>query len=800
MSKIFFDYLSKGLLIFVASTTTMFAAQSNMPSLDTSDLLNINKIDKNNVTTFTISDSVVYSKNKDVVKLNGGAQVRRTDSVVKADSIVYNIKSGELQAVGGVRLLSGGNFIATPSLKYNVNAKTGVMDEANFRLSNGGSGTTKKAELIDENHLHLSQTTYSSCNCEDKFWHLKAKEIDVFDDENKIEATDTSLYLGDVPVFWSPYLTFPLKKERTSGFLTPTISSTSRSGFGLTVPYYWNIAPNLDLTLYNQFYYKRGFQLGSEFRYLYPSFNGSVELYFLPRDSLRKANRWLLGFNHKHTLGSFLGFDFSLEANFNAVSDSDYVRDFSNLQNYQETKIFLPKSISLNFTNNSSIKGFLAFTKYQSLHDLTSDDTAKHIYYYKYERLPELNIKGQWYDVGGFDISTELSYTNFKFQRNKVWPHQPLAPDGSRLSSYTKISYPIERAGWYIKPAIGLHISHYKTNWKKNLENSRKKFSAQSGRQIESQTRVLPIYSIDAGMIFERKSHLFGKPKYQTLEPRLYYLYIPYKDQSDIPKYDTSLSYLNFANAFSENIFTGGWDRINNANSLTMGLTSRWFDEGSGKERMAVQLAQKFYFTKQKVSISKKQRLHKLKKSEILADISVALTDTLNVQAGWQIDSQKKFLSSQTFFSLRWKPKRLAALAFTYRYQKEPYYYDEHGKSFIDVYQLKGRESVSIATQWPITKKIFAVGRWDYSIRESKSTQSILGLEYKDNCCFSTRFVLQRYALSASKSNTAIYFQLELNGLGSAGPDPLGLLKSSIPGYQNISNPIPEISPFERYE
>ncbi|WP_148704230.1 LPS-assembly protein LptD [Taylorella asinigenitalis] len=785
---------------FVLVSGKLFGVEQGLYGLQLSEMLNETKLKGEDNSTFTISDSVVYSKNSNIVQLKGDAQVRRVDSIVKADSIKYNLKSGEVHALGNVRLLNDGNFIATPSLKYNVNKKTGVSEEVEYRLSNGGLGTSDRAELLDENHLQLGKTIFSLCNCDSKFWYIKASQIDVYKDENKIEAKNGSLYIKDFPVLWSPYLTFPLRKERRSGFLTPTLSSTSRSGLGFTIPYFWNISPNMDLTLYPQYFSKRGFQLGTEFRYLKPNYSGVYKLSYLPRDSERKDSRWAISLSHTHKLGSFLGFDFSLSGNIRAASDSDYFRDLSNLQNYQESKTFLPKNLSLNFTNNSTIKGFLGVTKYQSLHDLTSENSDKHIYYYTYERLPELKIEGNWYDIGGFDISTKLSYINFKFQKNIVWPHHPLAPDGSRLSSYTKVTYPIERAGWYIKPSIGLHLSHYHTNWHTNYDGKGVNYYAQSGRQIDSISRVLPIYSVDAGMIFERKTSLFGKPKYQTLEPRLYYVHIPYKDQSDIPIFDTSITYLNFATAYSENIFSGGWDRINNANNLTVGLTSRWFDEGSGKERLSVQLAQKFYFTKQKVSISNNQRLRKLKKSEILANIATSLTDTLKIQAGWQLDSENKLTSSQTYLSINWFPKRLANLSLTYRYQKDPFYYNEKGKRLRDIYQLKGKENISIAAQWPLSKKVFAVGRWDYSIRESRTTQSILGLEYKDNCCFSSRLVLQRYAVSAAKSNTAIYFQLELNGLGSVGPDPLGLLRSSIPGYRKIVTPSPEISPFERYE
>ncbi len=252
----------------------------------------------------------------------------------------------------------------------------------------------------------------------------------------------------------------------------------------------------------------------------------------------------------------------------------------------------------------------------------------------------------------------------------------------------------------------------------------------------------------------------------------------------------------------------GGWDRINNANLLALGVTSRWLDEETGNERMALQLAQRFYFDDQKVTLSNSERKREKSKSEFLANLSVGLTDTLNTETGVQFDTYEKKIA-QTYASIRWFPKRLTSLSLTYRYQRDPFYvqdlegnirYDKKGNPIAVPYQLPGKENLSVAGQWPLTEQLYAVGRFDYSLREKRSTQSIFGLEYKGDCCWTGRVVMQRYAVTKEKSNSAIFLQVELNGLGAVGSDPMELLRDSIPGYQQVKDPEPVSSPFERYE
>lgn len=778
-----------------AYAVEVLGLQSNgLPRLQESPLLTEGVMNKEEVITFTDSDDIHVSNDNSQIILNGKAQVRRPDAIVKGDSIRYNRNTGEVQVDGHARMLQNGTLITAPGLKFNVNTKSGRVESPVYRVSNGGRGNADYADIVDDNHMRLGNAIYSACHCDEKFWYINADQVDVYDDENEGIARNGALYIKGVPIFWSPYFTFPVKREKKTGWLFPTFSSSSKSGFGFSVPYFINLAPNYDLTLTPQIYSKRGLMLGGEFRYLMPSYSGQVSGTYMPNDRELSTKRWSMNWTHRQNLGRIAGFNFGLNVGIQSVSDVDYYRHFDSIAVSQADRTFLSKNASITFSGYQYWSGHLLWQKYQGLHDLSAP-----YYYYQYEREPELMVRGQRYDWYGFDVSTQNTITRFTYPTNSSLGRGPytnghLKPDGERYISYTQASYPIVRAGWYLTPKVGLHLSHYNTDWYTKYGNYA--FTAQDGSQHKSVSRALPILSIDTGMTFERETTLFGKPRIQTLEPRLYYVYIPYRYQDDIPIYDTSLAQFNMGTAFSENRYAGGWDRINDANQVTLGVTSRWLDMDSGKERMVAQLAQRFYLSRPEVALLN-ERVGVDTRSEVLGNFAVAVTDNLNTEVGLQYDSYHRKIA-QGYGSIRWFPKRLTSFSLTYRYQRDPFYYDENNNLY--GYQQKGRNTVSVAAQWPLTENLYAVGRHDYSIKEKRSTQSIVGVEYKGDCCWTGRVVFQRYAVSREKTNTSLFFQLELSGLGAVGSDPLELLRDSIPGYQTVRDPEPDESSFERYE
>lgn len=802
----------RGSALVLIVLVAMGEAQAQSPGLRVplleSPMLGENKAGQDDIVTITDSKTADVLDDTNKLILQGGAQIRRADVILKGDRITYERELGRIRSEGHARLLQEGNLFTGEEIEYNVNTESGEFLGPIYSFADGSSGRADFADMLDRNHLRLFNATFASCPCPDPSWYLAAERVDIYDDENEGIARNAKLYVSDIPVFWSPYFTFPLRQEKKTGFLTPTFSYSSRSGADIIAPYFINLAPNYDATLTPRWLSKRGLMLGGEFRYLQPTYSGQLTAAYLPRDKhFNNQKRWTYGITHRHQLGSLFGFNFGFNLNWNKASDGNYFRDLDDLEVTEADRTYLNQSATLTFSGHQYWSGFLRWQQYQGLHDLNlNSETPGAGVYRQYERKPELLIRGARYDWGGFDLSTVNTLTRFEFPKfpaelngaHFYWPKNRghSRYDGTRLSLYSTVSYPIVRPGWYITPKLGLHFSHYETDWYRDLPNGG--FWPQSGRGVardRAQSRTLPIFSVDSGMTFERETTFFGKPSRQTLEPRLYYLYIPFRDQSGIPVYDTSVSQFGFGTAFTENRYSGGWDRINNANRLTLGLTTRWLDANSGLERLALQVAQSFSFEPQKVTLSNNEQLAN-NRSEFLASLSARLTDKLNTEAALQYDPYEKKIA-QSSVSLRWNPKRLTSLSLSYRYQRDPLLNESGG---IYSYQLPSKENLIVAGQWPITAKVNAVGRFDYSFKERRSTQSVAGIEYRSNCCWSARVLFQRYAVAQEKTNSRVFFQLELNGLGALGSDPMKTIRDSIPGYESTEVPVPVRSTFERYE
>ncbi|CAM5439371.1 LPS-assembly protein LptD OS=Eoetvoesiella caeni OX=645616 GN=lptD PE=3 SV=1 [Eoetvoesiella caeni] len=766
------------------------AASTQLAPLQASPKLNLHtKIQDNDIASFMVADKMETDQDGKVI-LIGSAQVRRIDSVVKGDYIDYQKDTGQVRVRGNGLIMRDGSIIRGPAMDYDMDHESGEVDFPDFWLgAGGGSGTASKGEMFSRSEMRLNDVTYAGCPCPDPAWYIEAPKVDFHIDDNEGVAHNGVLYFKGVPLLASPYLSFPLRKERKSGFLLPTYGGSSNSGLEFTLPYYFNLAPNYDLTLTPRYMAKRGVQLGSEFRYLGADYSGQVSGTYLNNDKQAQQNRWMYWWQHQQTFGG----GFYANVDVSKVSDDNYFRDFSVIGLNQATTNYLPRMATLGWSGAKYWTASVQAYTYQTL-----QDTSEGAGYLAppYDKLPELYVRGARYDWGGFDVASTNYATRFvsPVYKGNVPQYQPyngihILPDGTRYSSYNTISYPIVRAGWYVTPKVGMHLSQYNTEWYG---------LPQYAGFPRTQSRAVPVMSVDSGMTFERKASFFGNDAIQTLEPRLYYLKVPYRDQSQIPVFDTGLATFNFSQAFDENIFSGGWDRIADANQLTLGLTTRWLDESTGFERLSLSAAQRIYFANQYVTLpGGAPRLDK--KSDYLVGVNAALTDTLTTRFDAQFNPENNKRNRMTA-GLRWQPKRLATLAATYRYERDPQQMSNPAIVYDPNYVNLTKEQVSVTAQWPLTKKLFTLGRIDYSLQEKRSTQSIVGLEYKGDCCWTARVVYQRYAVSLKDTNTAVFFQLVLGGLGSLGTDPIGLLGRSITGYQNITSPVPDKTTFERYE
>ena len=725
------------------------------------------------------------------LKMKGTSAVRRQDGVLKANIIDYNKGTGVMDAQINARLIRDGNVISGTGILYKADDGTATVDQPNFWIDNGGAGVGSWADVYNKNQMSLTDVTYSGCPCPQPSWYIETEKLDLDFLENEGVARNGVLYFKDVPILASPYLSFPLKKERKSGFLLPTFGATSKTGVDYTQPYYFNIAPNMDMTAQLRAMSKRGLQLGDEFRYMGERYSGMMAGTYLNKDIQTGTDRWMFTANHFQSLGNgfFAGYNVS------GVSDDNYFNDFATIAVNQSTTTYLPRMAGAGWANEF----WQTSAQVQTYQTLRPPGTAVAPIYNK---VPELMANGARFDLAGFDIQSQNTITRFEMPLDNRFPYGPdgslrYKPDGSRAASYSSISYPIVRPGWYITPKVALSAMQYQTDW----------YGLESwyGYGQPSNSRVLPIMSVDSGMTFDRETTFFGKPATQTLEPRAYYLKVPYRDQSQFPVYDTTLADFNFSQAFQENIYAGGWDRIANANQATVALTTRWMDQDTGFERFSFGVAQRFYFEDQMVTLPFEVPRTNTK-SEFLVGTNAALTDKISTSAVFQYDPYSNQWDRSQIIA-RWRPQRLAMMSLSYRYQINP--------PSLALYQPQGQNQISGSFQWPIAKKWYTVGRVDYSFNRvdaqsiidptvmvamPKVTQGVLGVEYKGDCCWSGRVVFQRYVVSVDQTNSAVFFQLELGGIGNLGQNPMGIIGRAIPGYESVTPAVPSVSKFERYE
>ncbi|WP_345795981.1 LPS-assembly protein LptD [Castellaniella sp. MT123] len=741
--------------------------------------------------SFLIGDDMTRETGGRVI-LRGNAQVRRLDGVVKGDRIDYDQATGETDVRGNGLLMRDGNIVEGPRLRFNVHTSQGVVEAPRFWLgATGGQGEAVHADILSRQHVRLKDVHYTGWNGPDPAWYIDASRVDLYFDEHEGAARNGVLRFKGVPILYSPYLTFPLGRERKSGFLIPTYGTSSNSGLEITTPYYLNLAPNYDATLYPRFLGKRGLLMGTEFRHLGESSHSELFGTYIMHDRQTGDARWLYSTQHTEDLGH--GVQLYLDAR--RVSDDNYFRDFSSFGLTDAAITYMPSQALLSWSNGSHFSGSLQFYKYQTLQDSTGSFLAP-----PYDKLPELYFRAQHYGWNGFDVVSDNYATRFMapIYQGDAFPTlsgKRLMPNGTRLTSYTSISRPFVTPGAYLTPKIGLHMSQYQTDW---FYGEIQGLPPELQGRPRVQSRVLPIASVDTGLTLERDASLFGNAAIQTLEPRLYYLYVPYRDQSGLPVFDTGMATFSYQQAFDENIFSGGWDRIANANQLTTGLTTRWLDADTGFERLSLSAAQRFYFTDQQVTLPS-QTPRKATESDYLMGANAALTDRFSVYFDGQFDHDT-IKRSRLSSGVRWSPKRLATMSLSYRYERDPNLYTDPYQTLPPGTTLQSREQISVTSQWPLTQRWFGVGRYDYSLTEKRSTQSIVGVEYRGDGGWAARAVLQRYAVSAQVTNTALFLQLELTGLGSLGTDPMSLLSDRITGYQSVTPPTPEKTNFERYE
>ena len=683
-------------------------------------------------TPLFISAMRLQGKTDTYIEAEEEVELRKLGLRVNADTLRYDEPTETVDAKGNVRLQTDTGVIKGPDLFYKVPDSTGFMNTPAFAIAGAasGQGTADKLTFLSETRSQLDNAKYSTCAVGDNSWWIHASQLEI--DRTTETGTGRNAYIEfkGVPLLYTPYITFPLNNNRASGFLTPTFGTSNTRGVELTVPYYLNIAPNYDATITPRVMSKRGVQLGAEFRYLQPNYAGEIQGEVLPNDNVSKTTRSAFRLLHTQNFGH----GFAGNIDYQSVSDDNYYRDLSTLI-AATSKTTLPREGNLTYGNGPFSAG-VKFQRYQILQDPITPIANP------YERVPQITAAYRKLNAFGFaDILANSEYVQYS---------HPTAVKGSRFIVNPSVSVPLSQAYGYITPKFGVHYTQYKLD------------ESQNTARLPDTTRTLPIFSLDSGLTFERDASLFGQALTQTLEPRVYYLYVPFKDQSRIPLFDSGESDFTFAQIFSENRFSGS-DRISDANQATFALTSRFIEANTGLERLRATVAQRYFFRTPRVTLSPTTVAPADKTSDFLASIGG------QISPAWSADA-----------TLQYNPN----IGRSEKYNVGARYNPEPGKLANASYRFTrdALHQVDFSGQWPIAHNWQILGRWNYSIDARKTVETLAGFEYKESC-WAVRVVAHRFQTATQQTTNALFLQLELSGLSSLGTNPFNTLKQNIGGY-----------------
>ncbi|MBS0575169.1 MAG: LPS assembly protein LptD [Proteobacteria bacterium] len=663
----------------------------------------------------------------------GNVEMRHADQWLFADQVNYQHEADTWQALGAVKYQDSTVRLtadrADGDRGKDITTVSSIDHPVQYQLRNtrgNGKGDHGRVEGDIETFW---DATWSTCDPQDRKWEIHADQVEMNRASNVATAHGATVRIGDVPVFYLPWMTFSLNDERQSGLLTPSVGSSSHSGFMLTLPYYFNLAPNYDATLTGRWYSQRGLMLDGQFRFLTPTSHGQIDATWLPDDRQDHRDRGSLD------IGAVANLDphWYASADVHRVSDPSYLQDFSE-QPFASAIGLLPSTLGLYGRGRWWSAGLYAQGWQIADPILTRVQQP-------YSRLPDA-----WFRFDrpfGEHLELGLRSEAVRFE-------QPTLSGGSRIDLYPYLAAPFENAAWYLRPELGYRYTGY--------DLDRPVVPGGSA----SPTRGLPIASVDAGAFFERDANLFGHAFVQTLEPRLYYLYVPYRNQDALPVFDTQSFTFAWDQLFRSNAFAGA-DRQSDANQLTAAVTTRLLDAGDGRQWLSASIGQIRYFTPPRVNLPG-QPLLNLSGSDFVFDTDLALDDH------WRLGSQYLYDphdGRSDLFGVRGQYRfgQGGVLNLSYRYR--PDQLRETDASFV----------VPIDANWRL------LGRWNYSLRDRSTLEGLAGVEWQD-CCMAVRFLARNYIRDSSgDKDTAVLLEIELKGLGSLGRDTGDVLVHDILGY-----------------
>ena len=727
--------------------------------------------------------------------VEGQAELRKHDVIIKADRLEHITPTDRAIATGSVRVIQNGNVITGPRLELELETNIGFIETPQFTFAEGGTGDASRVDFEGSNRSTAQQVRYSTCGRTGDAWKpawlLTASRMTFDQEEDVGTATGAVLSFKGVPLLASPYVTFPLSDKRKSGFLPATLNFDNVSGTEVTLPYYLNLAPHYDATLYPTVMSKRGVDLAGEFRYLDRSFGGIYRAAYMPSDKLRNRDRWATSLKHSHRFNgpTSLG-TIGLRLDLNEVSDDDYWRDFPRTSTNLSERL-LPRDAVL-----TAGQGPWSYSA--GVYTWRTLQVAGARIQEPFDRTPSVAVR---YRPGTFKIGDTTGWrlswlgesTHFSTDRKPTL--RAVNPDvnGTRIVSVLNLSKTWQTPGWYIRPGVQLHARHYALDEPTGLAGT-------SPRKTHN--FFIPTTSLDAGLFFDRDTQLFGLPMVQTLEPRIFVADTPFKAQSFLPLYDTSALDFNTATVFSAQPF-GGHDRIADFKVVTAGVTSRLINV-TGQELASLTVAQRLRLQDQRVTLDDKPVTDRL--SDILINAIVQWRDDWSLNTTLQYNP-KTSLYERITVGARYSPGPFRVVNAAYREQRNA-----------NNPLAKKSSQFDVGWQWPLAdlmpgpgpqsvagvralgpNRWYSVGRINYDMEQNRVVDMVAGFEY-DAGCWIGRIVVERLKQTPTTNNQRILFQLEFTDFSRLGVNPLQTLRENIPRYQYLREQVNPPSRFERYE
>ncbi len=713
----------------------------------------------------------------------GDVEFRRGGLVIRADRLQYENPRDLATATGNVRVQRDGAVYSGPELQLSVQRFQGYFLEPRFDFPLlGAGGRADRIDFLDSARSTAQNASYTSCprdGPEPPAWVLQTRSVQLDLDTGVGIAEGAVLRFLDTPILAWPRLSFPLSDQRKSGWLPPSINIDNRSGIELSVPYYWNIAPNRDATLTPRVITRRGLALDSEFRYLEPLDSGTVGFDWLPDDRVAKRSRHALRWLHDGRLGRGWAQGLRYRVDGVRVSDNDWWKDFPNAGRSLTTRLLpVRASAELPFQFSGGALGAmqgLAYARLLSWQVLQSDDS---VITSPYQRRPQLGARlgGQ---AAGWVYDLEAEYNRFTLPGGDAATSG--RPQGDRVHLLGSVSYPLRGAGWWVVPRLALNAAAYDTE------------DPGVGKPRHAQ-RSIPSLSADAGMEFERDARFFGRALRQTLEPRLLYVNTPFRAQAQLPNYDAAAKDFTFVSIYTDNSFSGV-DRVADAHQVTAGVTTRLLDPASGAELLRLGLVQRYLLRDQRVAPQADGSPDGEALTRSFSD--ALLLGSTSVLPNWTLDAAVQFSpeisrSVRSILSARYSPGPFRTVGATYRLarglseQLEIGWQWPIGSTRVAgpaALALAGSESLGARGGSACSGRWYAVGRANYSLKDARVTDSLIGVEY-DAGCWIGRVVAERLSTGRTEATTRLLLQLELVGLSRIGSNPLKVLKDNIPGYQ----------------